>query len=116
MLPPTRSPGSGNPVSPPFGGTARGNYTTSTPHLSRHTPIHPPRSRDETLARVQYGNLTDNTPRALHSAPMSLSPPPAGHYNPVSSVLGYQPPHERHHETPPFAELQIHLEMTCDGQ
>lgn len=97
-------------MSPSFSTTARGNYTTSTPHLSRHTTIPPPRIHDDSLARIQYGSVHDTTPRGLNTATMSSGV----HYNAVSSMLG-QPYLTERPESPPFSNLEILYDLTCDG-
>ncbi|KAI9785305.1 MAG: hypothetical protein M1839_000322 [Geoglossum umbratile] len=71
MPPPSRSPGIVNPVSPSLVASARDNYTTSTPHLTRHTL--PARNSSELLSRSPHSPLP-STPRSAESAGIALSP------------------------------------------
>jgi meiosis-specific transcription factor NDT80 len=101
MLPPTRSPGMGHPVSPSLG-SARDNYTTSPPGLPRIPHTLSPRHSD--LPR--YSSLTD-TPRSVLSNTMpQLST--SGAYG-ANAVVAYQS------ESPPFNAQQDWHQITCDG-
>jgi meiosis-specific transcription factor NDT80 len=103
MLPPTRSPGIGQPVSPSIGTTARENYTTSTPGLQRHTI-------PSVLSRQpHYGQIPDTTPRNLNTATMTA---PLQAYGNVTS-MNYQ--HERAPETPPFESMESLHDIYCDS-
>ncbi|KAF1960632.1 p53-like transcription factor [Byssothecium circinans] len=105
MLPPTRSPGMGTPVSPTLGGSARDNYTTSTPGMHRHTNPLSPRND---LPR--YSSLPE-TPRSLltHNPPMNL---PTTSYNPIMS---YPSLADRQGDSPPFNAQENYCDVTCEG-
>jgi meiosis-specific transcription factor NDT80 len=106
MLPPTRSPGMGNPVSPALGPSTRDNYTTSTPGLHRHSHALSPRHSD--LAR--YSSLPE-TPRSVLATTMPLSTP---NY-PSSGLVAYPSQPDRSNETPPFNAQENYGEITCEG-
>ncbi|KAF2013020.1 p53-like transcription factor [Aaosphaeria arxii CBS 175.79] len=108
MLPPTRSPGMSNhPVSPSvLGGSARDNYTTSTPGLHRHPHTLSPRSD---LSR--YSTLPPETPRSVLPTTMPLSNTPGYGAGPVLAY-GAQP---QQSESPPFGAQETFHEMTCEG-
>src|SRR5690242_4191055 len=102
MLPPTRSPGLSNPVSPPMGVSARDNYTTTSSGLHRHPQTLSPRHSD--LSR--YNSLPD-TPRSVLPATMPLS------YNGYSSSSYAS--HGPSSETPPFNAQETYGTITCEG-
>ncbi|KAF2877618.1 hypothetical protein BDV95DRAFT_153522 [Massariosphaeria phaeospora] len=106
MLPPARSPGMGNPVSPSLGTTARDNYTTATPGLHRHPHALSPRHPSD-ISR--YSSLPD-TPRSVLPTTMPLS---ASSYNPNAMLYGSQP--DRSPETPPFNAQENYCDITCEG-
>ncbi|KAL1620570.1 hypothetical protein SLS54_005926 [Diplodia seriata] len=116
MLPPARSPGMGNPVSPSLSATARDNYTTSTPHLNRHALS--PRSHAESLSRT-YTSVPDTPRTVLTSAgTLSLSPPSGLPYG-GASMLSYQTQHDTRPqpESPPFSAQEGFGEITAgEGQ
>ncbi|KAK0650959.1 hypothetical protein DIS24_g6306 [Lasiodiplodia hormozganensis] len=118
MLPPARSPGMGNPVSPSLSATARDNYTTSTPHLNRHALS--PRSHAESLSRT-YTSVPD-TPRTVLTSggTLSLSPPSTLPYGGTgASMLSYQAQHDARTqpESPPFSHQENFGEITAgEGQ
>lgn len=102
MLPPARSPGLGNPVSPPMGVSARDNYTTGTPGLHRHSHTLSPRYSD-----VRYNSQSD-TPRSVLATTMPLNY--AGGYQ-ASTYTN----HNGSNETPPFNAQETYGTITCDG-
>ena len=102
MLPPTRSPGLSNPVSPPMGVPARDNYTTTTSGLHRHPHTLSPRHSE--LSR--YNSLPD-TPRSVLSTTMPLA------YNNYQSS-SYSS-HGQSPETPPFNAQETYGTITCEG-
>lgn len=105
MLPPARSPGMGNPVSPSMGTAVRDNYTTSTPGLSRHPHALSPRHSD--LPR--YGSLPE-TPRSVVAATMPLN---ASYATGLVSSYGAQSQPDG--QTPPFNAQEDYCEITCEG-
>ncbi|KAF2475753.1 p53-like transcription factor [Lindgomyces ingoldianus] len=109
MLPPARSPGMGNPVSPSMGASARDNYTTSTPGLLRHSHTLSPRQHSEAS---RYSSLPD-TPRSVLPTTMPLTT--SGAYG--SALLGYgsQPAQHGQNETPPFNAQETYVDITCEG-
>lgn len=102
MLPPTRSPGLSNPVSPPMGVAARDNYTTTASGLHRHPHTLSPRHSE--LSR--YNSLPD-TPRSVVSTAMPLS------YNNYGSSL--YPAQDQSTATPPFSAQETYGTITCEG-
>lgn len=109
MLPPARSPGMGNQVSPSLGASVRDNYTTSTPGLHRHTLS--PRSHAESISRAPYSSLPD-IPRSVLPTSMSSS---VASYGNTAPVLGYPPQHDRQADTPPFNAQETLYEIACNG-
>ncbi|KAL5372261.1 hypothetical protein PMIN02_012651 [Paraphaeosphaeria minitans] len=105
MLPPARSPGMGNPVSPSMGVSARDNYTTSTPGLSRHPHAISPRHSDG----PRYGSLPE-TPRSVVSASMPLNTS----YSSLS-MGSYGSQGDRSELTPPFNSQEDYCNLICDG-
>ncbi|KAF2684410.1 p53-like transcription factor [Lentithecium fluviatile CBS 122367] len=105
MLPPARSPGMGNPVSPAVGASARDNYTTSTPGLHRHPHALSPRHSD--LSR--YSSLPE-TPRSVLATTM----PQISSY-PSASIVSYASQNDRLTETPPFNTQENYGDITCEG-
>ena len=100
ILPSLRSPGL--PVSPTS--SARENYTTSTPGISRHL-ISPRSTYDPLRSSYNY----PETPRSMmSSASISSSP---GYGQPVG--LGVD---RRANGTPPFLEQDTMHELVCNGQ
>lgn len=114
MLPPSRSPGMGNPVSPSLGSSARDNYTTATPGLHRHTLS--PRSHADSLSRGSYTSLPDTPRTSVLPTTMTMSPSAASQYGSTATLLGYPTQQDRQAETPPFNNQETFLEITCDGQ
>lgn len=112
MLPPARSPGMGNQVSPSLSASVRDNYTTSTPGLHRHTLS--PRSHAESISRAPYSSLPD-IPRSVLPTSMSLSTPSVASYGNTAPVLGYPPQHDRQADTPPFNPQETLHDITCNG-
>ncbi|KAF1976339.1 p53-like transcription factor [Bimuria novae-zelandiae CBS 107.79] len=105
MLPPARSPGMGNPVSPSMGAAARDNYTTSTPGLSRHPHALSPRYSEV----PRYGSLPE-TPRSVATAAMPLT---TSYTNSLMGSYGAQP--QPGGETPPFNAQEDYCDIICDG-
>jgi meiosis-specific transcription factor NDT80 len=105
MLPPARSPGMVNPVSPSMGASARDNYTTSTPGLSRHPHALSPRHSDG----PRYGSIPE-TPRSVVAATMPLNTS----YSSLS-MGGYGTQAERGEGTPPFNTQEDYCNLICDG-
>ncbi|KAH7350273.1 hypothetical protein BKA66DRAFT_292267 [Pyrenochaeta sp. MPI-SDFR-AT-0127] len=103
MLPPTRSPGLVNPVSPPMGASTRDNYTTATPSLLRHPHTLSPRHIDN----VRYNPLPD-TPRSVIPTAMPLT-----NYN--NYQTGNYGGHTSSTETPPFNTQDTYGTITCEG-
>ncbi|KAF4308793.1 ndt80 like DNA-binding family protein [Botryosphaeria dothidea] len=118
MLPPARSPGMGNPVSPSsLSATARDNYTTSTPHINRHGLS--PRSHPESITR-SFAPMPD-TPRSVVTpgGALSLSPPNTLPYGSAgANMLSYPAQHDARQqpESPPFSAQETFHEITSDGQ
>ncbi|KAF2203826.1 p53-like transcription factor [Delitschia confertaspora ATCC 74209] len=112
MLPPARSPGMGTPVSPSMGGSARDNYTTSTPHLhhQRHNP-HTLSPRHPDLSRYS-GSLPD-TPRSVLQ-PTTMSMANSAGYG-TASLMNYSQP-DRQGDSPPFNAQDTFYEINCEGQ
>ncbi|KAF2637447.1 p53-like transcription factor [Massarina eburnea CBS 473.64] len=110
MLPPARSPGMANPVSPSLGAVARDNYTTSTPGLQRHNLPLSPRSE---LPR--YNSLPE-TPRSLISSHMP--PLPTAPYTNSLMTTSYPSPADRlgSGDSPPFNAQENYCDIICDGQ
>ncbi|KAF1843548.1 p53-like transcription factor [Cucurbitaria berberidis CBS 394.84] len=102
MLPPSRSPGLGNSVSPSMGTSARDNYTTATPGLHRHPHTLSPRSD------IPRYNALPETPRSVLPTTMPMTP--YGAY-PSSTYPG----HANAAETPPFNSLETYGTITCEG-
>ncbi|KAF2489503.1 p53-like transcription factor [Lophium mytilinum] len=113
MLPPARSPGIGNPVSPSLGASARDNYTTSTPHLHRHSALSP-RGHPDPLSRAPYGSLPE-TPRSLQTS-LPLSPPSASSFSSAGTMMNYSTNPQALTDTPPFNQQENYGDITCDGQ
>lgn len=111
MLPPTRSPGMGNPVSPQSLGNSvsvRDNYTTSTPGLVRHPHTLSPRTSE--ISR--YSSLPD-TPRSVLPTTMSLNA--SAMYTPSGlSTYGSQA-NPTQLDSPPFHSQEENYEITCEG-
>ncbi|KAF2188633.1 p53-like transcription factor [Zopfia rhizophila CBS 207.26] len=109
MLPPARSSGMGNPVSPSLGSSARDNYTTSTPGLQRHphtlSPRHPEVSG--------YSSLPD-TPRSVLPTTMPL-PTPGTYSNSALLSYGAQPDRHGEGQTPPFNAQENYVDITSEG-
>jgi meiosis-specific transcription factor NDT80 len=103
MLPPTRSPGLGNPVSPSMGVSARDNYTTTTPGLQRHSHTLSPR-----YDITRYTTQPD-TPRNM---PTTM---PLTYSNGYSSGNSYTN-HAVSTETPPFNTQETYGTIVGDGQ
>jgi meiosis-specific transcription factor NDT80 len=104
MLPPSRSPGLGNPVSPSMGVSTRDNYTTSTPGLPRHAHTLSPRFTD--LNR--YSSQSD-TPRSV----LPTTTMPVSTYS--SYTAGSYTNHASSTETPPFNPQETYATITCEG-
>ncbi|KAF1987435.1 p53-like transcription factor [Aulographum hederae CBS 113979] len=98
MLPPStaRSPGILNPVSTSLRDSARDNYTTSTPGISRH-PISPTRYSD--------------TPRATAYS----SHPMMSEYGMSQQSASFLSPDQRMHDTPPFDPQETLYDIVCDN-
>jgi meiosis-specific transcription factor NDT80 len=106
MLPPTRSPGLGNSVSPSMGVSARDNYTTGTPGLHRHSHALSPRYSD--ISRYQS---QPDTPRSVLQPTMPLSTYTTyGSHTPSYSQQPGMP------ESPPFSAQENYGTIICDGQ
>jgi meiosis-specific transcription factor NDT80 len=105
MLPPTRSPGLGNSVSPSMGVSARDNYTTGTPGLHRHShttlsPRYPEISR--------YHSQPD-TPRSVLPTTMPLNT-----YSTAYQTGSYST-HSGSSESPPFGTQENYGTITSEG-
>ncbi|KAK7560170.1 hypothetical protein IWX47DRAFT_886696 [Phyllosticta citricarpa] len=118
MLPPTRSPGMGNPVSPSMSATARENYTTSTPHLNRH--ITSPRHSESGPSRGSYTSMPETPRSVLHpGGALPLTSPSSIAYSSTgANMLPYQPHHEARPQTesPPFSAQETFHDIISDGQ
>jgi meiosis-specific transcription factor NDT80 len=104
MLPPTRSPGLGNSVSPSMGVSARDNYTTGTPGLHRHShttlsPRYPEISR--------YHSQPD-TPRSVLPTTMPLNTYSTAYQTSYSTHSGSS-------ESPPFGTQENYGTITSEG-
>ncbi|KAF2141439.1 uncharacterized protein K452DRAFT_228903, partial [Aplosporella prunicola CBS 121167] len=119
MLPPARSPGLGNPVSPSLSTTARDNYTTSTPGLHRHGALSPRSHADSLTNRTPYSSVPDTPRSVLSQQSLSLSPPGAiPPYTNAATMLTYPTQHDTRQQTesPPFADQETFHEISSDGQ
>ncbi|KAH7072535.1 hypothetical protein FB567DRAFT_205194 [Paraphoma chrysanthemicola] len=104
MLPPTRSPGLGNSVSPAMSVAARDNYTTVTPGLHRHPHTLSPRTYDLT----RYHSQPD-VPRSVLPTTMPLNN--YGNYTPTTYST-----HSSSNESPPFNAQETWGTIISDGQ
>lgn len=108
MLPPSRSPGMGHPVSPQSLSntvSARDTYSSTTPGLIRHSHNLSPRSSEV----PRYSSMPDVN-RSVLSTSMSLAAP-----NVYGSVgLQYGVPNDRC-DSPPFHSQVDEFEITCEG-
>ncbi|KAI9837866.1 MAG: hypothetical protein M1838_004732, partial [Thelocarpon superellum] len=86
MPPPSRSPAASMPVSPSFVASARDNYTTSTPHLMRHSMSN--RSPVDLVLRSPLGA----TPRSNDgSTNHGLSAASTNTYGPGTAAMPFDP-------------------------
>ena len=99
-------------MSPSLSAAARDNYTTSTPHVSRHALS--PRSTLDSLARTTYGGLP-NTPRGSLSS-MALSPTSNTPYGNIQGRMASYQPDVSQHQSPPFSSQDLHCDIHCEGQ
>jgi meiosis-specific transcription factor NDT80 len=104
MLPPTRSPGLGNSVSPSMGVSARDNYTTTTPGLHRHSHTLSPRYSD-----VSRYHSQPETPRSVLPTTMPLTNFATAY--PSSSYT----PHSGSNESPPFNPQETYGTIISEG-
>ncbi|KAL5119178.1 hypothetical protein ACEQ8H_002886 [Pleosporales sp. CAS-2024a] len=105
MLPPTRSPGLGNPVSPSMGVSGRDNYTTVTPGL--HRPSHALSPRYSDISRY---HSQPETPRSV----LSTTTMPLTAYS-----TGYQTASYSHgsdmNPSPPFHPQEVFVTIISEG-
>jgi len=99
MLPPGRSPGLAQSVSPSMGAPSRENYTTGTPGMHRYPHTLSPRSY----------NTQPDTPRSVLPTTMPLTPYSGGY-----QTASYAPP-TGSPETPPFNVQEDSYTLICDN-
>ncbi|KZF25442.1 p53-like transcription factor [Xylona heveae TC161] len=117
MPPPSRSPSAGHAASPSSFASARDNYTTSTPHLNRHTLS--PRQTSEVLYRSPRSPQT-STPRTSDPAMMPLSSNAANTFNGATPAGAIDTPSQlgfaTANQSPPFGDTVIlHSITSVDG-
>lgn len=104
MLPPTRSPGLGTPVSPSMGVSVRDNYTTATPGLHRHSHALSPRYSD-----ISRYHSQPDTPRSVLPTTMPLTSYGTGY--PTTQY----PNASNMSDSPPFNSQETYHKIISDG-